>query len=89
MDTSSTFGPRDVGAGDLFVFCNRSRTIVKVLYWDRNGFCLWMKRLEKFRFKWPQEDEELREVDRRSLEWLLDGLDIREAHHRLPAPLAT
>lgn len=36
----------DPFAGHLFGFCNRSRTIIKLLYWDRNGFCLWHKRLD-------------------------------------------
>ena len=40
-------------SGDLFVLCNRQRTIIKILYWDHNGFCLWHKRLEKHKFKGP------------------------------------
>lgn len=66
-------------SGHLFVFCNRRRTTVKILYWDRNGFCLWQKRLEKDRFRWPGSVSEVMEIDRRQLAWLLDGLDIRQA----------
>jgi transposase len=70
-------------SGDLFVFCNRLRTIIKILYWDRNGFCLWHKRLEKDRFKWPQSIDEVVAIDQRQLKWLLSGLDIADAHHKL------
>ena len=70
-------------SGDLFVFCNRHRRIVKILYWERNGFCLWQKRLEKDRFKWPQSVDEVITIDQRQLQWLLSGLDIADAHRQL------
>jgi transposase len=70
-------------SGDLFVFCNRRRNIVKILYWDENGFCLWHKRLEKDRFRWPQLPEQVATIDRKQLSWLLAGLDFSTAHQRL------
>ena len=69
--------------GDLFVFCNRRRNMIKVLYWDNNGFCLWHKRLEKHRFKWPRTEQEVLLIGTRELYWLLDGLDFTLAHERL------
>lgn len=70
-------------SGDLFVFCNRLRNIVKILYWEKNGFCLWQKRLEKDRFKWPKSVDEVISIDQHQLQWLLSGLDISSAHRRL------
>ena len=66
----------DPFCGHLFAFCNRRQNMIKILYWDRNGFCLWHKRLEKHRFKWPAFPEEIMEIDQRELTWLLEGLDI-------------
>lgn len=63
-------------SGHLYVFMNRKKTIVKILYWDRNGFCLWQKRLEKDVFKWPVSENEVLAMGSRELLWLLDGLDI-------------
>jgi transposase len=68
----------DPFAGHMFAFSNRRRTVVKILYWDRNGFCLWQKRLEKERFRWPESREEILELGHRELRWLLDGLEIRQ-----------
>ena len=39
--------------GNLYLFCNKGRRILKILYWDKNGFCQWMKRLELDKFPWP------------------------------------
>ena len=61
----------------LFVFCNRGRDKIKILYWERNGFVLWYKRLEKQRFRWPrQSDFSYEQRDGRDLNYLLDGFDI-------------
>jgi transposase len=67
-------------SGHLFVFCNGRRNILKVLYWDRNGFCLWYKRLEKEVFRWPETQQEVLEIGSRELGWLLDGLEISQHH---------
>jgi transposase len=70
-------------AGDLFVFCNRRRNMIKILYWDQNGFALWHKRLEKHRFHWPASAEEAVCLKAKELEWLLAGLDYSHAHEQL------
>lgn len=72
-------------SGHLFCFCNRKRDIVKILYWDRNGFCLWHKRLEKDRFNWPENKADVIEMQGRELSWLLEGLkaDQCAAHRQL------
>ncbi|MGK4341781.1 IS66 family insertion sequence element accessory protein TnpB [Ectopseudomonas oleovorans] len=58
----------------LFVFLNRTRSQVKILYWERNGFCLWFKRLEAERFKTkPDAGDEAIELTVNELNWLLDG----------------
>ena len=59
----------------LFVFCNRSRDKIKMLCWERNGFIVWYKRLEKQRFKWPRQGEVIT-LSGQELNWLLDGFDI-------------
>ena len=66
-----------------FVFCNRNRRIIKILYWDCNGFCLWHKRLEKDRFPWPKEPGIKIELTGQQIRWLLSGIDHFNAYKEL------
>jgi transposase len=75
----------------LFVFCNRERNKLKILYWDNNGFWLVYRRLEKGRFRWPNSSsEQTLTITRRQLSWLLDGLKIeqKQAHRPVWAKVA-
>lgn len=73
---SGAFG-RDIFEGDAFVFVNRRSTQVRVLYWDRDGYCIWMKRLEAGTFRRLQgaRGQALLEVDAVELGMLLSGID--------------
>lgn len=71
---------------NLFCFTNRRRNQIKVLYWQRSGFCLWQKRLEEERFKWPMhlaplESKTVRPpvvtLNEEQFQWLLEGLDLK------------
>ena len=72
---------------NLFCFTNKRRNQIKVLYWQRSGFCLWLKRLEEERFKWPVHLAALESVSPRppvvtltedQFLWLLEGLDLKQ-----------
>ena len=67
----------------LFVFGNRRRDKVKILFFERNGFWLLYKRLEKERFRWPKCNAQgAVQISERELRWLLEGLDFQrlQAH---------
>ena len=66
-------------SGHLFVFRGRSGDRIKMLYWDRDGFVLWYKRLEEGAFKLPRIDAAKKSVELRvsELAMLLDGIDLR------------
>jgi len=67
----------------LFVFCNRGRDKIKMLYWERNGFIVWYKRLEQQRFHWHRASDEPLTLDGLTLNSLLDGIDIwRQKPHK-------
>jgi len=68
---------RDPFSQAIYVFCNRAHDKLKILYWDKNGFTLWYKPLDKSRFKWPSDIEcNEYKIDEQQLRWLLGGYDI-------------
>lgn len=70
---------QDPFTGHVFVFRGRSADRVKILVWDRNGFVLYYKRLEKGRFRFPDATSPNRELDSTALTLLLEGLDLELA----------
>lgn len=76
----------DPFSSSLFVFCNKNRTMIKILHWDHNGFWLYFRRLEKGTFKWPKDNyKDTILVGSRELYWLLTGLSIeqKQAHRKV------
>ena len=73
----------DPFSGSIFLFCNRERRLLKALWWDRTGFCLSQKRLEKDRFPWPESADAVRELSVEQLRMLLSGIDFWKAHKPL------
>jgi transposase len=70
-------------SGNVYLFCNREKKLLKAVWWDRNGFWLSQKRLEKDRFPWPDTSEAARELDAGELSMLLSGIDFFRAHKPL------
>ena len=68
---------QDPTSGALFVFTNARRNKLKILTWERNGFIVWYKRLERHRFPWPRGvGDEVLTLTGQQLHWLLDGYDV-------------
>ena len=73
---------QDPLSGHLFVFSNRKRDRVKILYWDRDGYVVWMKRLEKGTFRWPKLGEKQVEWNGVELTTVLGGIDLKQTKRR-------
>jgi transposase len=67
-------------SGHLFVFRNRRGDRLKILFWDRDGFVLYYKRLERGRFLFPRGDATCVEMDATELMLLLEGIDLTQVH---------
>jgi len=74
---------QDPLSGHLFVFFNRRRTMMKAVYWDRNGYCLVAKRLEKGTFVLPaSKDAGVAQLEAAELALILEGIDLSNARFR-------
>ena len=69
---------QDPYAGHVFVFRGRRGDLIKLLWWDGDGLCLFAKRLERGRFVWPKADNGTVAVTRAQLSMLLEGIDWRQ-----------
>ena len=77
---------QDPMSGALFVFINRRATQMKVLYWDRTGYCVWAKRLERGRFVSDWTRVTNREMDWTGLKLLLEGIEPKVVRKRYRQP---
>ncbi len=67
----------DLKSSSLFIFCNGRRTRMKILYFDRSGFALWLKRLEDSKFPWPKNlDQDTISITAQDMALLLDGVNV-------------
>jgi transposase len=71
------FADEDPYTGSLFIFRNRRGNYVKILLWDRTGFCLYAKKLERGRFLFPRSEEK-QEISEQALRFILDGIPLGE-----------
>ena len=73
---------QDPLSGHFFVFANRRRDRVKILYWDRDGYAVWAKRLEKGTFRWPAIHAQHVEWSAAELAAVLGGIDLKDTKRR-------
>jgi transposase len=74
---------KDPFSGSVYLFCNRERKLLKAVYWDKTGFWLSQKRLEKNKFPWPEDESDVRELAKEQLQMLLAGIDFFRAHKEI------
>lgn len=69
-------------SGDVFVFLNKRRDRIKLLVWDRNGFVVWYKVLERGTFELPAAETDQLEMSWTDIQLLLEGIEIKSAKRR-------
>lgn len=79
----------DPYSNSLFLFCGRRADRLKALHYEKEGFCLLYKRLERtqgetFRFQWPRQASEVKDLTRQQFRWLLEGLSVEQPKAIVP-----
>ena len=74
---------QDPFSGSVYLFCNQGRKLLKAVYWDKTGFWLSQKRLERDKFPWPDTIEAAQELSAEELKMLLAGINFFKAHKPL------
>ena len=69
-------------SGDLFIFVNRRLTLMKILYFDRNGYWIWYKKLEQGTFQLPTTSEEKTQLNYTQLKLIIEGIDLSSIQQR-------
>ena len=69
-------------SGHLFVFINRRQTQIKILYFDRSGYCIWAKRLEEGRFNYSKSAGGKQALNWTQLTLIIEGIDIKNTRQR-------
>lgn len=75
----------DPYSNSRFLFCGRRCDRIKALHFEKNGFCLYYKRLDNGRFQWSRDSSEVRNLSRQEYCWLLEGLSIDQPKAIRPA----
>lgn len=73
----------DVFQRSAFLFCGVTKRNLKVIFWDKNGFCMLQKKLEKDKYAWPKTEAEVLELTHEDLALLLQGFDLSARHKEL------
>lgn len=75
---------RDPLCGDVFIFVNRRRTLIKLLVWDKSGFVIYYKRLEQGTFEFPDRTAQNKalELAREELVMILEGIELKSVRKR-------
>ncbi len=73
-------------SGHLFVFYNKRKNLMKIIYWDRDGYAIWAKRLERGTFRIPRNLTVAKQLDLREFHVMIQGIVPKRYHKRFNLP---